>query len=153
MSNYDSRVDTFEHIQNVQRWLWLVIENIGNRSLAHDASKLIPPELEAFDEYTPKLKDLVYGSEGYKASLAAMAPALEHHYAENPHHPEHFENGIRDMSLIDLIEMLVDWYAASQRTRDSDFERSIALNQERFRYGDELASILRNTARELGMVQ
>ena len=161
---YDSRPDTYEHIGKVQDLLGQVIENLLERMADHDKSKLAPPELEAFDEYTPKLKDMTYGSDEYKACLKAMAPALEHHYLMNSHHPEHFVNGIRDMSLLDLIEMLVDWYAASQRMRpsapstrgdvpdyNSDFERSILLNQERFGYGDELAAILGNTARELGM--
>jgi hypothetical protein len=163
---YDSRPDTYEHIGKVQDLLGQVIENLLARMVEHDKSKLLDPEVKTFDKYTPMLKDLVYGSDEYKACLKAMAPALEHHYAENPHHPEHFEDGIRGMSLLDLIEMLVDWYAASQRMRpsapstrgdvpdyDSDFARSVTLNKGRFGYGDELEAVLLNTARELGMIE
>jgi len=44
-----------------------------------------------------------------------MKPALEHHYALYRHHPEHFQNGIDDMNLIDLVEMFADWKASSER--------------------------------------
>jgi len=39
---------------------------------------------------TPKLAGSTYGSEEYKAFLGQMKPALDHHYAVNDHHPEHF---------------------------------------------------------------
>lgn len=166
MTDYDSRPDTYEHIGKVRAYLTDAAARLLQRANVHDASKLVPPELEAFDEYTPLLQHLTYGSDEYKASLAALGSALEHHYAENSHHPEHFADGIAGMSLLDLLEMVCDWKAASLRTRkptpaapgrpeapqyDNDFERSIALNQERFGYSDELRAILTNTARELGL--
>ena len=165
--SYDSRPDTWEHITLVRRYLDVVSRNLLRRSHLHDQSKLVPPELEAFDRMTPLLATLEYGTPEYKQSLADLGPALEHHYAANSHHPEHYEDGIRGMSLLDLLEMVCDWYAASQRMRkptpaapgrqeapqyDNDFERSIALNAERFGYGDELRAILTNTARELGFI-
>lgn len=167
MSGYDSRPDTWEHIDKVRGYLEAAVRNLLARSDRHDKSKLVEPELAAFDIATPKLAALEYGSDEYKQSLADLAEALEHHYAVNSHHPEHYDNGIAGMSLLDLVEMLVDWKAASERHRkpmpaapgrpeapqyDNDFRRSIALNQERFGYGDELRSILENTARELGFI-
>lgn len=165
--SYDSRPDTWEHIAKVRDYLDAATRNLVERGQQHDRSKLVPPELEAFDRMTPLLASLEYGTPEYKQSLAELGVALEHHYAANRHHPEHWPNGIRDMSLLDLVEMLCDWYAASQRMRkptpaapgrpeapqyDDNFERSIALNAERFGYGDELRSILVNTARELGFI-
>ena len=44
-----------------------------------------------------------------------MGPALQHHYEDNCHHPEHYRNGIHDMNMVDLIEMLCDWRAAIKR--------------------------------------
>jgi hypothetical protein len=169
--SYDSRVDTYEHIDKVRKYLTIVLDNIAHRALVHDWSKLEPPEREMFDEFTPKLRDLEYGSPEYKAATKAMGPALEHHYEHNPHHPEYYgERGIRGMSLLDLVEMLVDWQAASERVKsvrppmpaapgrpeapqyDSNIERSILLNKERWGYSDELAEILINTARELRLI-
>jgi hypothetical protein len=141
----DSRVATYEHIQLVQGKLALVIGDMMGRQLLHDRSKLASPEVEVFDEFTPKLATSTYGSEEYRSFLAAMKPALDHHYAANSHHPEHFPDGIRGMSLLDLVEMLCDWKAATLRHNDGDIRRSIELNQKRFGYSDELKRILINT--------
>jgi hypothetical protein len=77
---------------------------------------------------------------------------LEHHYEHNSHHPEHYPSGITGMSLLDVMEMLIDWKAASERHTDGDIMRSIEQNQERFGYSDDLRSIFENTAREMGWV-
>lgn len=53
------------------------------------------------------------------------------------------------MSLLDLLEMLIDWKAASERHKTGDIRRSIELNQVRFGYSDELKRILLNTVNEL----
>ena len=156
---YDSRPETWEHIYRVRHFLDLVMHNLECRAAVHDASKLEPPELEAFDIATPKLANLEYGSDEYRGALREIKPALKHHFKENDHHPEHYENGIRGMSLMALIEMLCDWRAASermkQRTDDPEkiktFESGLAYNQDRFGYSDELAEILLNTVRELEM--
>lgn len=154
---YDSRPETQAHIDRVRHFIHEARANLEERAYRHDASKLVSPEVEAFDIATPKLANLVYGSPEYKQSTDDLGPALEHHYAVNDHHPQHFENGVRGMSLMALIEMLCDWRAASergkQRTDDPEkvatFESGLAYQQERFGYSDELAEILRNTAREL----
>lgn len=142
---HDSRVATFEHIQFVRRFICRVIADLQQRQQIHDQSKLLPPEVDIFDKYTPKLADCTYGSEEYKGFLAAMEPALNHHYAVNSHHPEHFANGIRGMSLLDLVEMLCDWKAATLRHKDGDIRRSIEMNQKRFGYSDELKGIFLNS--------
>ena len=147
------------HIDRVRFFVRKAATNLQERALVHDASKLVEPELEAFDIATPKLATLEYGSEEYKQSTRDLGPALDHHFAHNDHHPQHFENGIQGMSLMALIEMLCDWRAASergkQRTDDPEkvktFEDGLAYQQERFGYSDEVAEILRNTVRELGM--
>lgn len=149
---YDSRADTLVHIETVRRFLGSVVKCLENRAAVHDLSKLEDPEKGVFDEFTPKLKGSTYGSDEYKGFLAAMKPALDHHYAANPHHPEHHADGIRDMTLLDLIEMLADWKAATQRHADGDLAKSIEINQKRFGYSDELRAILTNTAKSLGWV-
>jgi hypothetical protein len=147
--SYDSRPETYKHIQRVQHYMGIVVRDLTNRLLRHDQSKLSAPELSAFDEFTPKLSECTYNSEQYKGYLAAMRPALNHHYAKNDHHPEYFEEGIQGMDLIQLIEMICDWCAAVERHKDGDIQRSIAQNKERFGYSDELRQILSNTARSI----
>ena len=143
---------TREHIWNVGVLLNFVIKDLIDRSFSHDLSKLEAPEVEIFDTYTLKLANTTYGSDEYKQFLNEMKPALEHHYAKNSHHPEHFKNGIKDMSLLDLIEMFCDWKAATMRHNDGDIMRSIELNQKRFNYSDELKQILRNTIKLFGVI-
>ncbi len=144
-AKYDSRVDTREHIREVQRNLALVMSDLARRALVHDQSKLESPEVEVFDEFTPKLKAPTYGSDEYKAYLAAMNVGLAHHYANNSHHPEFHANGIKGMSLLDILEMLCDWKAATARHHDGSILKSIEINQKRFGYSDELKQILINT--------
>lgn len=111
------------------------------------------PELEIFDEYTPKLKNSTYGSEEYMGFLTEMTVALDHHYSNNRHHPEYFENGVDGMTLIDLVEMLADWKAATERHADGDLNKSFEFQQKRFNLSDQLVSILRNTAKEAGWLE
>lgn len=145
MSDYDSRPETYQHIGVVREYLTVVVNELLVRALDHDASKLEEPELEMYDRVTPRLKHSTYGSDEYKGFLADMGPALQHHYQANRHHPEHHENGIKDMNLIDLVEMVCDWVAASERHADGDPHRSIDINQDRFGYSDDVKAILHNT--------
>jgi hypothetical protein len=142
--------ETKQHIARVMELMLMLGVQICIRAPKHDASKLESPELETFIEYTPKLANSTYGSDEYKGFLAEMKPSLDHHYTENSHHPEHFENGISDMSLIDLIEMIADWGAASERHDNGDVRKSIEINQKRFGYSDELKQILLNTLPIMG---
>lgn len=152
MARYDSRPDTFAHIAEVRGRLFQVIRELLNRAHYHDASKLSEPELSVFDEYTPKLRDSTYGSDEYKAFLAGMGEGLAHHYKVNDHHPEHFEGGVNDMDLLQVMEMLCDWKAATMRHADGDLARSIVQNSERFCYGAQFERLLMNTARNLGWI-
>jgi len=138
-------VQTYEHKQNVSKFISFILHDLIIRSIYHDDSKLESPEVEIFTEYTPKLANSTYGSDEYKQFLKEMKPALDHHYANNSHHPEHYDNGIKDMDLVDLIEMICDWKAATLRHNDGDIYKSIELNQKRFGYSDELKQIFKNT--------
>jgi hypothetical protein len=144
---YDSTADTLKHALRVGVLMGQPIAELINRSVRHDHSKTEDPELAVFNEFTPKLKNSTYGSEEYKGFLAGMKVGLDHHYASNAHHPEHFPNGINGMTLVDLIEMLVDWRAATERHADGSLVRSLAIQKERFGISDQLAEILWNTAR------
>lgn len=147
--SYDSTNDTIEHIENVQKLLEQVVINLEYRAANHDESKLQEPEKSMYDEFAPKLRASTYGSDEYKQFLKDMGPALQHHYQNNSHHPEHWLNGINGMSLLDLIEMLADWKAAGMRHADGDILESLRINQKRFGISDQLIEILENTVREL----
>lgn len=141
----ETRCETYEHIRAVQRNLLTIAKELIDRANAHDQSKLLPPEAEMFESATFKLKGLTYGSDEYKRALVDLGPALKHHYEHNRHHPEHWGGGITDFNLCDLVEMFCDWAAATLRHENGSLERSIEINQERFKYSDDLKSILRNS--------
>jgi len=143
---YDSTDDTNKHIHQVRWQMKQVIEDLISRATKHDRSKLEPPEKEIFDEYTPKLKASTYGSDEYKQFLVEMKPALDHHYAVNDHHPEHFFDGVWDMNLVQIVEMLCDWKAATMRHENGDLRKSIQINAERFGYPETFQTMLINTA-------
>ena len=138
--------DTFRHIERVRNLLNLCIQDLLRRGELHDQTKLEPPEVALFAEYTPKLAGCTYGSDEYKQYLAAIKPALDHHYAHCRHHPEHHKNGVNDMNLLDLVEMLCDWKAASERHNDGNIRKSIEINANRFGVSPQLVRIFENTA-------
>lgn len=120
-------------------------KELMDRGVRHDASKCLSPEVEAFDEYTPRLAALPYPSEAYEESKKLLGKALEHHYANNTHHPEHWENGINDMDLFDVLEMLLDWKAAGERQNNGNILVSLDTNRKKFHISDQLYAILKNT--------
>lgn len=144
--NYDSTVDTLLHIKRVNQLLTEGAAELLQRGTVHDNSKLQSPEKEHFDRETPLLKGLTYGTDEYKESLGRLKIALNHHYANNSHHPEHYKNGIEGMNLFDVIEMFFDWKAAGERHEDGCIYRSIEMNKDRFQMSEQLQSIFKNTA-------
>lgn len=51
------------------------------------------------------------------------------------------------MDLYDIIEMFLDWKAASERHETGDINDSIEKNKQRFAISDQLTNIFRNTAK------
>lgn len=145
-SAIDSRPDTYAHIAEVRGILNRAIKDLIDRAHAHDASKLESPELEAFDEISPRLREMTVGSEEYERTRAEFQGALDHHYVHNKsHHPDALPRGIRSMSTIDLTELVADWMAAAKRHDDGDVRQSVEILQPRFGYSDELKEIILNT--------
>ena len=143
----ESKFKTMRHIETVRNYLNAMIRNLMLKAENHDQSKLASPEVEIFEEYTPKLRGCTYDSEEYRQNMKEMQVAIQHHNKFNRHHPEHFENGVNGMTLLDLVEMLCDWKAATMRHADGDIYTSLEVNQERFGYSDELKGIMLNTVK------
>lgn len=149
---YDSTADTNEHREMVDSLMGRIFHELAERIGHHDISKLLPPEKEAFDIATPKLRGLTYGSNEYKAAVAELGQALTHHYQFNRHHPEHFESGIDGMTLTDIVEMFADWLAAGMRHADGNFTRSIEVNKKKCGLSDQLGNIFLNTAKSFHLI-
>lgn len=148
--SYDSTPDTLWHSLRVAELMGELIKELLDRSVRHDLSKTREPERAVYDEFVPQLRATTYGSAEYRALVDAMDEGLRHHYAHNRHHAEHFADGINGMTLIDLLEMLADWKAATERTSHGDLTDSLTTNRERFGIAPQLMDVLTNTARHFG---
>lgn len=145
---FDSTAETLKHIRRVNTLLLEAATELLRRAAIHDESKLHDPEKPLFDKYTPLLAGIEYGTPEYFEALRGLKPALDHHYAANSHHPEHYQ-GVDGMDLFDVLEMLMDWRAASERDKDGSIQKSLPFNKERFKIDDQLFHILENTVAKL----
>ena len=153
LAELEGNAATQKHINLVRGLIQKAVLELLKRGDLHDLSKLEPPERTAFAEFSSRLSGVTFGSPEYFDFLHQMDTALKHHYAENRHHPQHFENGVDGMNLIDLFEMLLDWWASTQRHDDGNIMNSITVNSDRFGICPQLANIFRNTIRDLGTDQ
>ena len=143
---YDCTQDVLHHKGLVEYWLRRFFEQLQGRAKYHDDSKLKDPEEKAlFDYWTPRLKELVFESDEYKKALEGMGEGVKKHYKANRHHPEHFEDGVDQMTLIDVVEMVADWMAAAQaKNVHVDLDHAA----KRFGLSEQLVKIIANQLRE-----
>ena len=146
MTISECQMDTVRHIEKVRSFIRYFTDKLTTRAVEHDRLKLESPEVEIFAEQNAKLPTLTYGSPEYEQNLQVLKVALDHHYANYRHHPEHFKNGINDMNLIDIVEMVCDWKAASMRQNNGNLLTSIEKNAKKFGIDSQLRQILENTA-------
>lgn len=149
LEEQSTNYETLKHIRLVQKYLNVFVKELIERGEKHDDSKMVSPELEAYTEVTKELAGLTYNSPEYNEGLKKLGPALTHHYANNSHHPQFYQDGINDMSLLDVIEMFCDWKAASKRHNDGNINKSININADRFSMSPQLVKIFENTVRLL----
>lgn len=144
--------DTFEHVKHVNHYIHLFVRELLDRADTHDDSKFEEPELSIFAELNGELEKTPYYaedgknmSEEYKDLLEKAKPALDHHYSCNRHHAQFHKNGIDDMDLVDLIELIADWNAATKRNKNGNIRKSIEINGSRYNISPQLLNILTNT--------
>lgn len=148
----NENIKTREHIDRVRHFMTRFAIALLKRAEVHDQSKLKEPEASAFAKANSNdfLAKSTYGSEEYKKNIKeVLGPALKHHYDNNSHHPEHYPNGVDGMDLLDLVEMFLDWRAATERHDNGCIHKSIEINKDRFEISEQLANIFENTAQTL----
>ena len=150
-----SHCETRKHIRRVGEIVNLMVSELLCRVTKHDASKTEEPEAPILEKQTEKLHSLTYLSDEYKKQQDSvdMKPFFDHHWAKNRHHPQYFPEGVNDMTLVDLVEMISDWKAASERHDNGNILQSIQKNMKRFKITPQLAQILKNTVVALGLVE
>ena len=143
---FDCTSDVKQHVSRVKAHIDNFIYLLNGRAANHDKSKLEDPvEKAMFDYWTPELRTRVFGSDEYKSALDGMGEGVRLHYKANRHHPEHYENGVNDMTLIDVMEMLADWMAAAERAgKPVDLDHAA----ERFGLSVQVVKIMANQLRE-----
>jgi hypothetical protein len=136
------------HVRNVQLFLQTFSDQLVRRGILHDNSKFYEPELTGFSDNIDNVPNLVYESDEYKKRWLEMKDVIDEHHRNNRHHPEHWPKGVDDMSLLDIIEMLVDWKASSMRYKDGSLKKSVEINCVKYNISPQLKQILLNTIRD-----
>lgn len=125
---------TFEHVRRVQILTYEFLEKLLSSVIFHDKSKFNRQEFD----------DLVAQEVSGKKEYAKDDP----HYSFNPHHPEHYENGIDDMNLLTIVEMLSGWKVDAEE-QNRPFSEILKEYNQKYKVNDQLRKILENTAKQL----
>ena len=148
-AEFEVLCDTITHIGEVQEAIEIVAGQLHQRGIAHDRTKLQELEFDTFVSTRPKFKKANYGTPEYQECIELAKPGVDHHYANNRHHTGFHKNGIDDMTLIDVIEMICDWKAAARRSPDKNLEDTLEYAFNKYEIGEQLARMILNTLSEL----
>lgn len=131
------------HIQYIREDILKIIHKLYERALNHDNSKWSDAERPFYEKSNEiELENMTSYKTILEATRDIVQPALDNHYKLNRHHPEHHKNGINDMNLIDIVEMVCDWHS-SAKTRGLPLD--VNYNVQRFNISPQLEQIIKNT--------
>lgn len=111
---------------------------LARRCAVHDNSKLEDEEMQSF-------LNLPKEGETMKNANAIMPEAVQNfiklHWKHNRHHPEYFAD-YREMNELDIMEMVIDWYARSMQFK-TNFKEFVKTRQgNRFCFDEEFFTIV-----------
>ena len=132
------------HISRVRRHINTFIQLLISRAEKHDKSKLEEPELSWWKEMDKEPR-YPYGSKEYEQKLKRWSKVFKHHYQYNRHHPEHYEYGISEMTLIDIVEMMCDWLGYKDTTTITEALKVCDEQMVRYNISEELRQVIFNT--------
>lgn len=132
------------HIIRVRKHIATFVQLLIKRSLSHDNSKLQEPEFTWWKEMDKEPR-LPYGSKEYKEKMKRWEKIFKHHYSYNRHHPEFYENGVNDMTLVDIVEMMCDWLGYKQTISITEALNVCDEQMKRYNISNELRQIIFNT--------
>jgi hypothetical protein len=137
----------YHHKFIVAEALSTFVKDLVRRLVDHDKSKFNEDEFPDAVKSSGEIRSTTYGTPEYDAMREKYMHLYAIHYKQNRHHPEFFENGILGMNLVDILEMVADWKAASMRSGGS-MENSVRIATEKFKISPDLVKILENTIRD-----
>ena len=151
-NEFDFICDTILHVSEVAENLEAMASQLRQRGLSHDRTKFQALEFDAFVSTREQFKKANYGTQDYQDCVAAVRPAVDNHHENNRHHTDYHKNGINDMTLIDVMEMLADWKAAARRSPDRKFEDTLEYAKNKYAIDDQLFKIIVNTLKSLAWI-
>jgi hypothetical protein len=151
-NSFDFLCDIILHVSEVSENIEQITGRLKQRGLSHDRTKFQNPEFDAFVSVRDEFKKAKYGSPEYKECVDLIKPAVDHHYQNNRHHAEYHKNGIKDMTLIDIIELIADWKAANRRNPNANFADTLPKSYEKTGMDEQLRKIITNTMKDLGWI-
>ena len=142
------QIDTEEyikgHISRVRKHINTFVQLLLKRAINHDKSKLEEPELSWWKEMDKEPR-YPYSSEEYKQKIKRWDKVFKHHYKYNRHHPEHYEYGVSEMTLVDIVEMMCDWLGYKDTTTISEALKVCDEQMRRYNIPDGIRQIIFNT--------
>ena len=128
-----------QHLAYVKEGLKKVSNELDHRALVHDLSKFKDDEFMGYIAVKQACSNTEYGSPEHKEVMRSIKdvadPAMANHFSRNSHHPEYHKN-IEDMSFLDIIEMVCDWYAAAKTYNNGNLQNSVKIGKEKFNFTD-----------------
>lgn len=137
------------HRAFVSSYLNRFADAMNARAVEHDLSKLLAEEFDGFVAINRVAREHPYGSEEYKAALKNN-DVINLHFSRNRHHPEFYENGVAGMGLLDMIEMVCDWKAASEVYGVTSFQDALRIQVGRFSLTEEQVWLINMIVEEIG---
>lgn len=151
-ANYKQMIHIHQHhVGTLMRRMSNDLRSRGNR---HDISKFSGIEATIggmnYEEYS-KINVLHPNASDVQEYTEKTKAALIEHYKLNDHHIEHFENGLSDMSLVQLAELICDSVAHLTERGYTPTECVCEIENQFKKYesSDEIVSIVKNTVKYL----
>lgn len=147
-ANYKKSV--MMHKTHVSLLMEIMSRDIRRKGRLHDVSKLSGIEAsmgEMFQEDYNKINVAIPLMPDIEKYNNEMAPAFVEHFKNNDHHVEHFKNGLSDMNILQLTELLCDSLAHMIEKGYAKYEclEKIEFQLKSCNASDDLISIAKNT--------
>lgn len=149
MQQNNALIPVIMHIRAVQELLAVMAVDLQARALTHDQSKYTKEELPLAYAKS-RLDSLEYGGEEFRAAIEELKPAVQHHYAHNSHHPEHYPHGWAGMTLLDMLEMMCDLRASLP---NADYFDVLDAHAEKHGIPKDVVLLMKNTAMDIGWLK
>lgn len=144
MTDYEKMFqDTYIHKEYVKKACKKLADYLLSKNIVEHASKLLE-RAEVHDNSKVMCEDELFAlstiindksclKDANKALSQLKQDAIKLHWKHNSHHPEHYMN-YADMSRLDIMEMVCDWYARSLQYGTDLIDFAKVRQEDRFHF-------------------